>query len=670
LQHSGLEDYVHTPYLSPEFMEDSLSEAPAPQHSPDPGIAGATQPRRLATPAGWVGALHELESEDQVLETLVLAVLGGGTKVVDQVYLLRPDEEGTVIGGWLGLRRSDVERALPAGSVAEDLVATLMGVGVEVLAPETTGVVRCLRFSLDEEPDESVICYREEKVRSLQSGAKGTSPLWADRLSVNRATALPIRVGGECCAVLVAAGGEVPGLEETDGEELRFLVAQAGRSIERIRALRAARVGASRLTTMQEVSRSLLRMQGLSQELARLLTATCQTLEAGGGCLWLVDRETKGLYLAKTYTEGDVVDERSLADGLRRLAEDVTWRRETPLIEDASSDARIGFQAGALGSVVAVPLVVLDQPRGALILYGKSSTRADRASVFGREDKELVAHFGALTALVTELSELSGRAGEANKQLDGVRQERNRLRTVADLGEISVRLAKEMAKPVSSIVGFARRVQRGMGEDDPNREYLQIVAREGERLERLVNEHLQLAALNRTRLGMKSVNHLLQTILGKVTPEIERRKIRLLKKLPGDIPALLLDEDKVSQAFENILTSAIEGVATGGRLLVQTRVSKEHVVVEVCHDGPPIRGDVLEHLFVPFGTGGRAGVGLGLALAQRVVQDHGGEIAVQARGDWGHIVALSLPIEDNADRRRRIDRRGTGRDRRDRFPMS
>jgi signal transduction histidine kinase len=421
---------------------------------------------------------------------------------------------------------------------------------------------------------------------------------------------------------------------------------------------------------MREVSGSLLKMQGLSQELTRLLTATCQTLEASGGCLWLVDRETKGLYLAKTYAAEDVEDERSLADGLRRLAEDVTWRRETPVIEDASCDARIGFQAGALGSVVAVPLVVLDQPRGALILYGKNPTRADLAPVFRRRDKELLSHFGALTALVTELSELSGRAGEAQGQLEDVRQERNRLRAVADLGEISVRLAKEMAKPVSSIVGFARRVQRGIGEDDPNREYLQIVAREGERLERLVNEHLQLAALNRTRLGMKSVNHLLQTILGKLSPEIERRRIRLLKKLPRDVPALLLDEDKISQAFENILRSAIEGVATGGRLLVQTRLSKDHVVVEVCHDGPPIRGDVLEHLFVPFGTGGRAGVGLGLALAQRVVQDHGGEIAVQARGDWGHIVALSLPIQDNADRRRRIDRRGVGCDRRDRFPSS
>ena len=64
------------------------------------------------------------------------------------------------------------------------------------------------------------------------------------------------------------------------------------------------------------------------------------------------------------------------------------------------------------------------------------------------------------------------------------------------------------------------------------------------------------------------------------------------------------------------------------RLLVQTRLGKEHVVVEICHDGPPIRGDVLEHLFVPFGTGGRPGVGLGLALTRKLALLHGGRIEV------------------------------------------
>jgi signal transduction histidine kinase len=642
---------------------------PAPQQSPDRSPAGTADSPSLRTPAEWIGLMHRQTSEERVLESLVLAVFAG-TKEIESVFLLRPEEGGAELKGWVGVRRAEVDRAGEGCSGEEDPSETLSSIGAEVLAPETTGLVRCIGFSVASDTDVSVDCLLDATVCMGSAGDEGVSPLWASRLQIESVMALPVEMVGTVQAVLVVSGPDMEKLEETDGPDLRFLVEQAGLALERLRARQRLKIERSRLATLGDVSRSLLRMQGLSGELGRLLTATCQTLDAAGGTLWLVDRETKGLYLAKTYSTEEGGDERSLADGLRRLAEDVTWRREAPLIEDATYDERIGFEAGALGSIVAVPLVVLDQPRGALILHGKNCTRRSQPEVFTRRDKQLLSSFGALTAVVTELDDLSVRSGGAEEQLENIRQERTRLRAVADLGETSVRLAREMANPIGSIIGFARRVQRVATEEDANREYLEIVIREAERLERLVNEHLQFASLNRIHLGMCSVNHILQKTLSDLTPEIESRRIRLLKKLPREVPALLLDEEKIGQAFENILRSAIEGVSTGGRLLVQSRAGKEHVVVEVCHDGPPIQGDVLDQLFVPFGTGGRPGIGLGLALAQRVVQDHGGEIGVQARGDWGHIVALSLPIQDNTDRRRRFDRRGIARDRRNRIPLS
>jgi len=275
-----------------------------------------------------------------------------------------------------------------------------------------------------------------------------------------------------------------------------------------------------------------------------------------------------------------------------------------------------------------------------------------------------------LTGILSEVAELDHRAAEAERHLTDARHERARLQAMADLGQTSMRLARETAGSLASVTGFARRVQRRLEAEDPNREYLEIVVREGERIEKLVREHLQFASLQRPRLGMSSLNHLLQAALDKVTPTIEKRRVRLLKKLDSNLPGFLLDEDKIEQAFINVVNSALEGVSNGGRLLVQSRCTREHAVVEVCHDGPPLSNDVLEQLFVPFGTGGRPGVGLGLALAMQIIRDHGGEIAVKARGDWGHITALSFPILDNADRRARIDRRhGRGRDRRNRFPL-
>jgi signal transduction histidine kinase len=75
-------------------------------------------------------------------------------------------------------------------------------------------------------------------------------------------------------------------------------------------------------------------------------------------------------------------------------------------------------------------------------------------------------------------------------------------------------------------------------------------------------------------------------------------------------------------------------------------------------------------LFVPFAAARRSGDAVGLALAQQVVQSHGGEIRVRSEGDWGVIFSFTLPVVENQDRRRPADRRGQRTDRRNRFPAA
>ena len=119
-----------------------------------------------------------------------------------------------------------------------------------------------------------------------------------------------------------------------------------------------------------------------------------------------------------------------------------------------------------------------------------------------------------------------------------------------------------------------------------------------------------------------------------------------------------------------MLDSALENVPGNGRVRVETRRAQGFVVVEIAGEGPPLAGDMLEQLFVPFAASRRNGESVGLALAQQVVQSHGGEIRVRSEGDWGVIFSFTLPVSENADRRRANDRRGVRNDRRNRFPAA
>jgi signal transduction histidine kinase len=160
-----------------------------------------------------------------------------------------------------------------------------------------------------------------------------------------------------------------------------------------------------------------------------------------------------------------------------------------------------------------------------------------------------------------------------------------------------------------------------------------------------------------------------QQTLQQIGEQLVKRRIRLVKKLSPDVPVLLLDAARVRDALANLLRNAIESVALGGRIKVESRRLGGHVVVEISHDGVREPGSALDQLFVPFtvGPGGRPNLG----MAERIVREHGGEIRTRSEGEWSAVVAFALPIRENQDRRHTGgERRSTAHDRRLRFPES
>jgi signal transduction histidine kinase len=645
-----------------------------PGASPYPSHDATTQAGRESELGAWVAALHEAESEAEVLRLALAAAATSPAVGADRAFLLRVRRSAKrkrELSGDLALGSRHPEEAAPLSGDAGAWAELASGDDFEALAPELTGLVRTLHLPIAEGGDPAAASCIDGRPRRATSRDGEMSPLWCERLGVRAYVAAPVAMAGRAEAVLVAtrAGGD--GLPAGGAEAmLAFLAAQAGLAVAGLRAVERGRLRRAQLDTVREVVRGLCEPQGLGAALARLTRVTAQASGAQGASLWLTDATGRGVRLERAVGPHDSDENAARAGELRPLAEACVFQRESPLLEDAALDSRLGPAARGLGSVTGAPLVALGRTRGALLIHGGAGDDTGEPAAFTREDQDLVALFAALGALLVEQAGLSARVGAAERRYEEAERLAVRAQSLAQLGEMSVRMAREMTSPLASIAGFARRVHGALAEGDPNREYLEIVVREGERLERLAAEHLQYAALQRFHLGLVSLNHIVQERLEQIGPELARKRVRLVKRLSPDLPTLLLDGDKISQAIHNVLQSALEGVAAGGCVKVETRLEGGVAVVETAHDGPPLGGDLLENLFVPFATGGRHGPGLGLALAQRIVRDHGGEIGVRREGDWGQILGLQLPIIGNEDRRAGRDRRRWGGERRNRVAQA
>ena len=241
----------------------------------------------------------------------------------------------------------------------------------------------------------------------------------------------------------------------------------------------------------------------------------------------------------------------------------------------------------------------------------------------------------------------------------------------ASRGESAVSATQQARNPLASIAAFARRVHRSLAEDDPNREYLEVVVREADRLERMLSQPVDLEAPEGPRLEVQSVNTLIQDALQQAGEQLVRRRVRLLKRLSPDLPPLLLDRERMRRVIENVIGQALDRVGAGGRVRVESRRVQQFVVVEVANDGLSQPGEMLSELFVPFALQGREGADLGLAMARQVVWQHGGEVRVRSEGEWSTVFALTLPVRTNEDRRRPgTERRVTRGDRRLRTPAA
>jgi len=394
-----------------------------------------------------------------------------------------------------------------------------------------------------------------------------------------------------------------------------------------------------------------------------------QATAARGGALWIVDG-SGAPELRTTY--GPMGARERLGRQLGGLAAAVIERTRPLVLDRVTDEPRLDPDVAAQIQTLAVmPLLAYGRPVGALAVYDRCIAHPAESEAFDRGDVEFLTTLADLVALAEDQARRCETLRHAELRQRDQQREIVRNERLAALGEMAARVAHEVRNPLASIGAFARRVHQGLAENDPGREYLEIVIREAERLERMVGEQLEYATLQRPRLKLESMNGVVQEVLQGFSERLVRRRVRLLKKLSPDLPPLLLDGERIRRVIGNILDNALESVAPGGRVRVESRRNGAYVLVEFASDGQRRPGDLMEQLFVPFALSRQGGPGVGLAVANQVLKLHGGELRVRSEGEWSTIFSFTLPIPENQDRRHQgQDRRQQRGDRRERFPAT
>jgi signal transduction histidine kinase len=625
--------------MEPNAASD-VNACPAKDGAPL-GVESPRAPRALELLARFVEAAAEPEALDRML--LALAVHGDGVGFREARLLRFDAERASLEGVALGSAPDEgleLDRALEWARFAD-------------LSPpdaETLAAWQAFRTTPEALSGAPLEAWRGV-TPAIGAGGDAESP-WRDAPDVGAAV---LRRGRRPASLLVGRWGDA---RPADARErllalVRLVESTWSLSHPGADAKRRARHAAA-LGEFLKVGTSSSHLKEALHIAARL---AAQGAGARGSAVWCVGDGSLRLEI----THGPSGQRERVARALQGVAEAAVRDSAPRALEAAELADAEGVGALAERALVQ-PLVAYGRVLGALAVH--DARGADGA--WSAADREFLAALADAVALLMDHASRFDELQRAALQQRELRARVRREERLAAVGERVARTAHEVRNPLASIGAFARRVHRELAEADPHREYLEIVIRETERLEAMFEAQLEHASVEPLRLRPESLNAVVQDVLRKSGELLVRRRIRLLKRLDPALPPLLLDPDRMRIVLHNVLQQAIETVPLGGRIRVESRLAPPYALVDVAHDGPREPGDALERVFAPFAS--PQGGGFTLALAERIVREHGGEVRVRGESEWTTIVSLTFPIHDNEDRRRPgADRRQARADRRDRF---
>lgn len=216
-------------------------------------------------------------------------------------------------------------------------------------------------------------------------------------------------------------------------------------------------------------------------------------------------------------------------------------------------------------------------------------------------------------------------------------------------------VAHELGNPLNSLHIHFQLIERDLrklqaksarGEVEPLVESVQVAQREIDRLDTIISQFLRAVRPDGSGRRAESINDVVEESLNFLRPELDDRDILVEASLEKELPPVEVDVTQIKQAIYNLVKNSIQAMPGGGILRVGTSRNDTHLLVSIADNGGGIDAETVARIFDPYFTTKQKGSGLGLFMVRRIVQQHGGELAIESEPGAGTTARIILPLTE------------------------
>lgn len=227
-------------------------------------------------------------------------------------------------------------------------------------------------------------------------------------------------------------------------------------------------------------------------------------------------------------------------------------------------------------------------------------------------------------------------------EMKALERQIHRAEKLSAVGQLASGVAHEIRNPLGIIKTISQTIYKDIKDQDA-KEGLDIILEEIDRANRVVKELLDFARPSIAKRTKESMSSQIQDILSITNKYAQQHKVEIQYTLDQDC-TVLIDKEKIKQAFINIILNSVQAMEKGGTLTIRLSRKNQWVNIKFEDEGIGISKEKLEKIYEPFYTSKNYGTGLGLSITHRMIEEHGGWMEIKSILHQGTIVDVYLPI--------------------------